>query len=309
MNTTQRSQRLGILAGFSTGIFWGLPFFVPKFLPHYSYSEIAFGRMFFFGITGLLYLKPVLRILRSATPKALIQMVWLSASGFWLYSALLFLGVARTDGVIGSLILGLLPVTIPLFAKKSQAFSKKVLFGFSLILLGLFSLFCLPLLIKGNAEIHFDWIGVGILFSCLALWTSFAISNSVFLKKNPQFPGKDMASVMGILSLICVVLLFAPTQDWGEFIRRPDFGIYLLCSVGLGLGSSWLANWLWNICSFHCPPSISGPLIASETIFGLLYSFLWEQRLPSSHEAAAIVFILIGVFVAVRGQLTNTQRE
>lgn len=309
MKDTFRFQNIGILAGFSTGIFWGLPFFVPKFLPHYSYAEIAFGRMFFFGITSLFYLKPVLRILTSATPRLILQMILLSAAGFWLYSALLFLGVGMTNGVIGSLILGLLPVTIPVFAARTRQFSPKVRFGFSLILVGLISLFGPPLFQTDAGGGPMNWIGVGILLGCLGLWTFFAISNSKFLKQNPQIPGRDLTSVMGLISLICVCTLFFPTTDLREFTQRPDFLTYLLCSVGLGFGSSWLANWLWNICSFRCPPSISGPLLASETLFGLIYSFLWEQRLPTISELAAILFIMGGVVIAVRGQLTSEPKE
>ncbi len=303
MKAPTTSLKIGILAGFSTGIFWGLPFFVPKFLPHYSYSEIAFGRMFFFGMTSLLYLRPVLRILTSASPRLLFQMILLSAAGFWLYSALLFLGVGLTNGVIGSLILGLLPMTIPFFAARTCKFSSKVRFGFTLILVGLLSLFGPPLFQPTATGGELNWIGVGILIACLGLWTFFAISNSRFLKQNPQIPGKDLTSVMGLISLLFVCFIFLPTTNISEFTQRPDFLIYLLCSIALGLGASWFANWLWNICSFRCPPSISGPLLASETLFGLIYSFLWEQRLPTASESAAILFIMSGVIIAVRGQL------
>jgi drug/metabolite transporter (DMT)-like permease len=207
------------------------------------------------------------------------------------------------------MILGLLPVTIPVFAARTAKFSSKVRFGFMLILVGLLSLFGPPLFQPTATAGALNWIGVGILIACLGLWTFFAISNSNFLKQNPQIPGKDLASVMGLISLLCVCVLFLPTTNLSEFTQRPDFLTYLLCSIALGLGSSWFANWLWNICSFRCPPSISGPLLASETLFGLIYSFFWEQRLPTAGESAAILFIMSGVFIAVRGQLTAESKE
>ena len=123
-------------------------------------------------------------------------------------------------------------------------------------------------------------IGIFALLVCLALWTTFAISNSRFLQSHPEIPKKDFSSVMGILSLVFMTPIFLTGVNLVEFTGRTEFPLYLLCSIGLGFGSSWLANWLWNICSFYCPSEISGTLLVFETRFGLLYSFGFEHRLP-----------------------------
>src|ERR1035437_3273043 len=112
---TQKHLSLGILAGISTGLFWGIPFLVPQILTNYSSLEISFGRFFFFGVISLFFFRKVFEIIRKLSNRDRFILFLLSASGFWFYSTLLFWGVQATDGIISSLIIGLLPISIPLF--------------------------------------------------------------------------------------------------------------------------------------------------------------------------------------------------
>lgn len=294
---------LGILAGISTGIFWGIPFLVPQMLPNFSSLEISFGRFFFFGVLSLLFLKKVMTIIRQLSVRDRMLLFLLSASGFWFYSTILFWGVQATDGIISSLIVGLLPISIPLFTPGRRNSGVQFFSGLLLLLIGLVNLFAYPVLDGLKMVKSPSVFGVIALVGCLCLWTWFAINNTRFLQRNPQIARKDFASVVGIVSLFSIAPFFLAQVDLGELVSREGFNTYLISSMALGFGSSWLANWLWNICSFHCPSEISGPLIVSETVFGLLYSFIFEERLPHGYEAVSIVLCLIGVFVTVRSQM------
>ena len=48
------------------------------------------------------------------------------------------------------------------------------------------------------------------------------------------------------------------------------------------------------------PVTLSGQLILFETLFALLYAFLYFQRWPRPLEIAAIVLLMIGVGWAMR---------
>ena len=298
-----RKLGLGILAGISTGVFWGIPFLVPQMLPHYSSIEIAFGRFFFFGIISLFFIKRVIQIVLKLSIKDRFLLFLLSACGFWFYSMLLFWGVQETDGVVSSLIVGLLPVVIPLFTPGRKSGGFPFYLGLLLLLVGLLNLFAYPVLAGLRIVKTPSLFGVLALFCCLALWTTFAISNSRFLKRNSQIDRKDFASVIGVISLLCILPIFLAQVDCTELVHRDGFQTYLISSFALGAGASWLANWLWNICSFHCPSEISGPLIVSETFFGLLYSFIYENRFPHGFELLSIFLFMVGVFLAVTAQL------
>lgn len=301
---TEKKVGLGILAGISTGVFWGIPFLVPQMLGNYSSLEISFGRFFFFGIVSLIFIKKVWTILQKLSVKDRFILFLLSASGFWFYSTILFWGVQATDGIISSLILGLLPISIPLLSPGRKNSGPKFYLGLFLLLIGIVNLFAFPVL-QGLKMVKDPSVsGILALLSCLCLWTWYAINNTRFLQRNPQINRKDVASVVGVISLFSILPIFLAQVNLGEFVQREDFSLYLVSSFALGFGSSWLANWLWNICSFHCPSEISGPLIISETIFGLLYSFFYQHRLPHIYESVSFGLFLVGVFVTVRSQMT-----
>ncbi len=296
-----------MIAGISTGVFWGIPFLVPQVLPQYSSLEIAFGRFFFFGILSLIFIRRVYRIFQALSLKERGLLLLLSASGFWFYSMLLFWGIHETNGIVSSLILGLLPISIPLFAPERKTGGLRFYSGLLLLLLGLFILFLYPSLEGIKFIKRPSILGVLSLFSCLGLWTWFAIANSRFLQRNPAISRKDFASVMGVISLLSILPVFLGQVDLSELVHRDHFGLFLISSLALGFGASWIANWLWNICSFHCPSEISGPLIVSETIFGLLYSFIFEKRWPHPYEAVSVCLFLLGVFLAVTSQIRKRQ--
>ncbi len=293
---------LGILAGISTGVFWGIPFLVPQILVNFSSLEISFGRFFFFGLISLFFIRKVIAIVKKLSNWDRFMLLLLSASGFWFYSTLLFWGVQATDGIISSLIVGLLPISIPLFSPGRKYSGFKFFFGLFLLLVGIVNLFAFPVLEGLKLIKSPSLMGVLALVSCLCLWTWFAINNTRFLQRNPHIDRKDFASVVGVVSLISISPFFLAQVNLNELIHRDGFKIYLISSMALGLGASWLANWLWNVCSFHCPSEISGPLIVSETIFGLLYSFIYEDRFPYLYEGASIVLFLVGVFLTVTSQ-------
>jgi drug/metabolite transporter (DMT)-like permease len=295
----------GVLAGASTGVFWGLPFLAPQILTGFSALEIAFGRFFFFGLVSLLFLESVRRIWRLLDRPGKIRLLLLSATGFWWYSIVLFWAIQRTDGIVSSLILGLLPITIPLFGGGRVARGPRVLPGLLLILSGLLVLVAVPWLGQGGALKVHDPLGTVGLLACLASWTWYAIANGDFLRKYPGISGKDLSSAMGVISLVLMSPLLFAFSSPAEMLVRPGAGAYLLVAAGLGFGSYWFANWLWNYCSGRVPHSISGTLLVFETVFGLFYSFLFEKRWPLTHEAVAIALCLIGVVWSVGAQLVR----
>ena len=70
--------------------------------------------------------------------------------------------------------------------------------------------------------------------------------------------------------------------------------------MGLAVGASWLGTGLWNAASKRVPLTLSGQLIVFETLFALLYGFVYDARLPRPLEAAAIGLLIAGVTWSVR---------
>jgi drug/metabolite transporter (DMT)-like permease len=75
---------------------------------------------------------------------------------------------------------------------------------------------------------------------------------------------------------------------------------FWLLSLGLAIGASWLGNGLWNAAAKRLPLTLSGQLIVFETLFALLYAFIYDARLPRPLETAAILLLVAGVCWSVR---------
>jgi drug/metabolite transporter (DMT)-like permease len=74
----------------------------------------------------------------------------------------------------------------------------------------------------------------------------------------------------------------------------------------LGIVSSWLATWLWIFGSRRVPVVVASQLIIAETVFGLFYGFLYQQRWPTGFETIGSLLMILGV---VLGILTLSQRK
>lgn len=291
---------LGIMAGIATGMLWGIVFIVPQILPDFTAVELSLGRYLFFGIASCYALPRTLRDFKSFAGADKWRVLLLSASGFWLYTILLFMAVNAAGGILATLVIGLLPITIPLAAKRSWRVGRRFGFGLALIFTGL--------LVLELAPLHFGEMpsltlaGMLPLGACLCLWTWFGIRNTDFVRKYPAAK-VSLTNLMGISSFVILAVLAVFMVDMTALLHHPHLGAFLFWSAVIGFGSSWAANILWNICSENCPATISGPLVVAETSFGVLYTFMLQDRLPAPHEAAALALFATGVIIAIRAEL------
>ena len=60
------------------------------------------------------------------------------------------------------------------------------------------------------------------------------------------------------------------------------------------------AGVLWNVASQRLSASLCGQLIVSETLFALLYAFVWDGRWPLAIEWGAALLFVLGIFASIR---------
>jgi drug/metabolite transporter (DMT)-like permease len=75
---------------------------------------------------------------------------------------------------------------------------------------------------------------------------------------------------------------------------------FLIGSLLLGVVVSWGSTLFWNRASTLLPVALTGQLIVFETIFGLLYVFIVEQRWPTGYELLGGLLLLSGVWRGIR---------
>lgn len=299
---TDRKIFLGILSGLATGLLWGLVFVAPQILHAFTPYEIALGRFIFFGMISLLSVRAFVPLLRRLSGKDRVRILALSAAGFWFYTLLLVWSIHYNGGIITTLVIGLLPITIPLVGRNKAALKAPFISGLVLIFAGFVVLTVLPNFLQHGLQPSLSWIGTLGLIAALAMWTWYALTNAAFLTKNSFISKHEFTSLIGVISCICMLVGSLFMLDWSHLLQHSQLHLYLGWSAVLGIGSTWLAYWLWSICSTYCPPTISGPLIITETICGLLFTFIYQGRLPNLYELCAILLFTAGALLCLRSQ-------
>jgi drug/metabolite transporter (DMT)-like permease len=113
-----------------------------------------------------------------------------------------------------------------------------------------------------------------------------------------------MGVVTGAQSIVLVPLALAletAHHSGGGWLR---FGAV---SIGVAVLASIVGNALWNRMSRLLPLTLVGQMILFETVFALIYGFLWERRLPTWLEMAALTLVVASVLcclAAHRGRAT-----
>jgi len=81
----------------------------------------------------------------------------------------------------------------------------------------------------------------------------------------------------------------------------PDnFQNFIYGSLVLGLVCSWAGNFLWNHASTSLPLSLAGQLTIFETIFGLFFVYLVEQRFPGPLELGGVTLMIGGILISFK---------
>jgi|SRR5450830_107564 len=301
----------GIVCGLLAGAFWGAVFIVPVLLPDFSPLELMVGRYVCYGAlaAGLMLprLLPLLRRLRRSDWLAMLRQ---ALAGNVVYYLLLAYGVKLAGVAATSLIIGLLPLSVTIVGRKDHGALPLRQLALPLLVVAL-GIACINLDIfshaggAGGASLAHKLAGVLCAICALACWSWYALDNARFLKRHAHFSSVEWAMLYGLASGVIALIVGAvmlalqqasgaddaPTRDWPRF--------WLVCLL-LALGASVVGNYLWNLASRLVPVTLSGQLILSETLFALLYGFVYAQRMPRPLEWAAMLLLTAGVLWSVQ---------
>lgn len=294
-------QVVGMAAGLAAGALWGLVFVAPRMVTTWSAVDIAAGRFLVYGAFSLA-LMVCLRSTVWPTARQALAALGMSVLGFTGYYLLLVLAVDDAGTEVPSLIVGTIPLWMMLLGKPAGLRWGTLLPGLLLTLLGLALMMVAAL---GNAALPTAggvfWRGVAWAVLSMALWTAFGLLNAGWLQRNPGVNATTWANWLGVATgLGALGLWWSLGTDSKVLLAQEDIALGAILSVATGVGSAWLATWLWNIASQRLSASLCGQLIVSETLFALLYSFLWDGRWPSAVQAVACVLFVLGIIASVR---------
>ena len=139
----------------------------------------------------------------------------------------------------------------------------------------------------------------------LVSWTSYAVSNSRWLGRLRHVSSHEWSLLTGVATGGLAVLLAVPALLFGGTHDGLAWGRLGAVAGGVAVLASVIGNAFWNRASRLLPLTMTGQLILFETLFALLYGFLWEQRWPTVTETVAIVLLSASVLSCATAHRTK----
>jgi drug/metabolite transporter (DMT)-like permease len=307
----QRGVTYGILAG---GL-WGTVFLAPRLLADFSPWLLSAGRYTMYGAVSLLAFAPIARtVWPKLTGRDMLTLLRLALTGNLVYYVFLAEAVHRVGIAPSSLIIGVLPVTVTLVGRRDHGAVplSRLALPLGLVLAGIA---CINVdVFMGAADaagtgtdttVGSQIIGVLCAVGALLSWTWFAVENARYLQRNPRFTGHEWSTLWGIatglLGLILGLIVMAlPAGTVQPAVPEARWHAFWVLNLVLAVGASWLGNGLWNAAAKRLPLTLSGQMIVFETLFALIYGFVYDMRMPRGFEIAAVVLLVVGVSWSVR---------
>lgn len=294
---------LGIACGLAAGALWGLVFLAPELARDFTPLQLAAGRYVAYGLFAGLLIAPRWRtltaLLGGAEWRALIG---LSLLGNILYYVLLASAVQLGGVAMTSLVIGFLPVAVTIIGSRDRGAVplRRLLPSLLLSASGMVCIGWQALGAPTSGSPLTALIGLACAIGALASWTCFAVGNSRWLARLDQVSGHDWNLLIGVTTGAIALLLVPPALLTGAAHHAPEAWLrFGTVSIAVALLASIVANGLWNMTSRLLPLTLVGQMILFETLFALLYGFLWEQRLPTGAETIAILLVIASVLTCV----------
>ncbi len=304
----------GILCGLLAGALWGMVFIVPELLSAFSPLEMAVGRYTAYGLIAAALtgrkLPALLRRLDRGDCYALLRH---ALSGNIVYYMLLALGVKLAGVAPTSLIIGVLPISVTLMGRKDHGALPLRQLALPLLVVAA-GIACINIDVFSHSnsgaagELGGKLLGVLCASGALLCWSWYTLDNARYLKRNPHFGSGEWSALYGLASglialligAVALALFHAEVSGAAGAASGRDWTAFWIINALLALGASVIGNHLWNVASRRVPVTLSGQLILFETLFALLYGFIYKQQLPRPLEAAAMVLLVVGVLWSVR---------
>jgi drug/metabolite transporter (DMT)-like permease len=312
----------GVLCGLLAGAMWGMVFIAPAFLTAFTPLEMACGRYICYGLIAAGLMLPRLpALLRRLDRDDVIAMIKHALSGNIVYYMLLALGVQLAGVSATSLIIGVLPITVTLMGHKDDGSVPLHRLTWPLLLVGA-GIACINIDVfthdtGGGLPLSSKLFGVLCAAGALACWTWYSVDNARYLKRNPHFSSGEWSALYGVssglialvIALVALAIFHADVTGAGAVASGRDWMVFWIVNAVLALGASVIGNHLWNVASRKVPLTLSGQLILFETLFALLYGFIYRHQMPRGLEIAAMALLVAGVMWSVRVHALDDAHE
>ncbi|TZG27599.1 DMT family transporter [Sphingomonas montanisoli] len=289
----------GLACGMGAGALWGLVFLAPELVRDFTPLQLAIGRYLAYGLIALGLIAPRWNALRpQITLREWRSLGWLALAGNTLYYILLSAAVQTGGIAMTSLVIGFLPVAVTIIGSRDHGAVPLRMLAPSLLLCTAGAV-CIGWQALGGSG-RSSLIGLLCAIGALASWTAFAVGNARALARLDHVSAHDWNLLLGLVTGAQAVLLIPVSLMIDSTGYAPDQWLrFGAVSIGVAIFASIIGNALWNRMSRLLPLTMVGQMILFETLFALIYGFVWEARLPHPLECAAFGLVVASVLSCI----------
>lgn len=299
----------GIACGMAAGALWGLVFLAPELVRAFGPLQLTIGRYVCYGLISVALIGTRWSALVGQLSRdEWWQLCWLSFTGNTLYYILLSRAVQTGGVAMTSLVIGFLPVAVTIIGSRDRDAVPlhKLVPSLVLCAAGAVCIGWQALEPREAVAIATRMAGLACAVGALVSWTIYAVYNARYLSSRHHVSSHDWSLLIGIVTGAQSLLLIpaALVMESLEHNAR-EYLLFWGVSIGIALLASIAGNALWNRMSRLLPLTLVGQMILFETLFALIYGFLWEHRWPTLLESLAFVLVVMSVLsciVAHRGK-------
>lgn len=304
---------VGILCGMGAGALWGLVFLAPELARAFSPLQLTIGRYLAYGLLSAALIAPRWRSLKAGLGRReWLALGWLSLCGNTLYYILLSSAVQLGGIALTSLVISFMPVVVTVVGSRDHGAVPLIRLAPSLALcaVGAVCVGWQAVSSPASGSSVAQWAGLACAVGALLVWTSYAVSNSRWLTRLETVSAHDWNLLTGVVTGAQAVALIPLALMLDRFDQSAEAWLQFAgVSVGVAVLASIVGNALWNRMSRLLPLTLVGQMILFETLFALLYAFVWEQRLPTLLETVAFVVVTVSVILCVSAHRMPTAAQ
>lgn len=308
-----RNTFIGILCGMAAGALWGLVFLAPELAHAFSPLQLAAGRYLAYGLIATALIAPRWSMLaRGLGPREWLALAWLSFASNTLYYVLLSTAVQKGGIAMTSLVIGFMPVAVTIIGSRDRDAVplQRLLPSLLLSAGGAFCIGWQALAAPASGSSIEQSIGLLCAIGALVSWTAFAVGNSRWLARLQHVSAHDWSLLIGVVTGAQALVLVPLSLILDTAQHSADaWATITAISIGVAVLASVVGNALWNRMSQLLPLTLVGQMILFETLFALLYGLLWERRLPTALEVAALALVVASVVSCIAAHSKAARRR
>jgi drug/metabolite transporter (DMT)-like permease len=294
-----RRAIVGVACGIGAGALWGLVFLAPELVREFGPLQLTIGRYLFYGLFSACLIAPIWsRLVSMLGRREWMALGWLALAGNTLYYILLSSSVRMGGIAMTSLIIGFLPVAVTIVGSRDKGAVplRRLIPSLTLSAAGAVCIGWQAIAGPASDSVTEQVIGLLCGVGALVSWTCYAVGNSRWLARLDHVSPDEWNLLTGTMTgaqalLLIPVALVLSNESPTALAWAKLTGV----AAGVAVLASMFGNSLWNRMSKLLPLTLVGQMILFETLFALIYGFLWEQRWPTTLECVAFTLVVLSV--------------